>query len=57
VDFILDFFDIFAPACAAAAASVILFRRRANVTRARLRDYGAPMVPGPAGLRIILCIA
>ena len=54
--FILYFFDIFAPACAAAAASVILFRRRANVTRARLRDYGAPVVPGIAGLGVIFRI-
>ena len=49
--------DVFAPACTAAAAGVALFGRRAYVTRARLRYHGGPMVPGPAGLRIIFRVA
>ena len=57
VYFILNFFDIFAPACAAAAALVALLRRRAQVTSSGLRHDGAPVVPGVAGLRVVLCIA
>ena len=47
---------ILRPACAAAAAFIVLFRRRAYVTRARLRHYRGPMGPGIAGLRVILSI-
>ena len=49
--------DVLAPARAAAAAGVALFRRRAHVTSSGHSHHGGPMVPGPAGLRIIFRVA
>ena len=49
--------DVFAPACATVTTGVALLRRRAHVTSSGLRHDGAPVVPGVAGLRVILCIA
>ena len=57
MDSVLNFFDIFIPACSAAAAVVALLRGRAYVTRARLRHYGGPVGPGVAGRRIIFRVA
>ena len=57
VNLVLNFFDIFAPTRATAAALIALLGRRAHVTSSRLRHDGRPVVPGPAGLRVILCIA
>ena len=57
MDSVLNFFDIFIPACSAAAAVVALLRGRAYVTRARLRHHGGPVGPGVAGLRIIFRVA
>ena len=56
VNLVLNFMDIFRPTRAAAAANVALLRRRADVTGSRLRDYGAPMGPGVAGLGVVLSI-
>ena len=49
--------NVFAPACAAAAALVPLFRGRAHVTSSGLGHHGGPVGPGVAGLRIILGVA
>ena len=56
MDFVLNFINIFIPACATVAAAVALLRGRADVTRARLRYHGGPMRPGVAGLGVILSI-
>ena len=57
MDLVLNFLNVFRPTRAAAAAVVALLRRRAYVTRARLRHHGGPMGPGIAGLRIIFRVA
>ena len=49
--------NVFAPARAAVAALVALFRRRAYVTRTRLRHDGGPMGPGVAGGCVIFRVA
>ena len=56
MEFILDFFNILAPACAAAAAVVALFRGRADVASSGLAHDCGPVGPGVAGLRVIFCI-
>ena len=57
MDFVLNFINIFIPTRATAAALVALLRRWTYMTGARLRYHGGPMVPGPAGLRIIFRVA
>jgi len=57
VDSILDFSDIFIPACSTAAAVVALFWGRANVTRTGLRYHGGPMRPRLTGHGIIFRVA
>ena len=54
---VLNFFDIFVPTCATAAALHTLFWGRAHVSSSRLRYHGGPVSPGVAGLRIIFCVA
>ena len=56
MDSVLNFIDIFIPACSTAAAVVALLRGRADVPFTRLSHHGGPMRPGVAGLRVILCI-
>ena len=54
---VLNFFDIFIPTGATAAAFHTLFRGRADIhASSGLRHDCAPVSPGIAGLRIILGI-
>ena len=54
---VLNFFDIFTPACSTAHALAALIRGRAYVSSSRLSHDRGPMSPGVAGQAIILCIA
>jgi len=49
--------DVFAPARAAAAAGIALFRGRAYVTSSRRRHHGRPVRPRLTGHGIILGVA
>ena len=49
--------DVLAPARAAAAAGVALFRRRAHVTSSGLRHDCGPVRPGLTGYGVILRVA
>ena len=54
--FILNLFNIFRPARAAASALVALLRRWTYMAGARLRYDRGPVRPGVAGLGVVLSI-